>query len=51
MVTHRLEAPLMARYDRIYVLRGGTVCEAGSFDELMARDGYFKSLFTVAQEA
>lgn len=51
VVTHRLEAPLMARYDRIYVLRGGTVCEAGSFDELMAQDGYFKSLFTVAQEA
>lgn len=51
VVTHRLEAPLMARYDKIYVMRGGAICEAGRFDELMARDGYFKSLFAVAQEA
>ena len=51
VVTHRLEASLLERYDGIYVLRGGTVCEKGTFRELMARDGYFKSLFTVSQDA
>jgi len=51
VVTHRLEASLLERYDGIYVLRGGTVCEQGTFRELMARDGYFKSLFTIAQDA
>ena len=51
VVTHRLEAPLLEKYDTIYVLRGGTVCEAGSFRELMAGDTYFRSLYNVSQEA
>ena len=50
VITHRLEAPLLAQYDGILVLRGGTVCEAGSFDELMEMNGYFRSLYTVSQE-
>ena len=51
VVTHRLEAPLLEKYDTIYVLRGGVVCEAGSFRELMAGDTYFRSLYNVSQEA
>lgn len=50
VVTHRLEAPLLEKYDTIYVLRGGVVCEAGSFRELMAGDTYFRSLYNVSQE-
>lgn len=48
VVTHRLEQALLERYDAIYVLRHGQLCEAGTFRELMARKEYFYSLFTVA---
>lgn len=48
VVTHRLEAPLLARYDEILVLRNGTLWERGSFQELMERKGYFYSLYTVS---
>lgn len=48
VVTHRLEAPLLARYDQIFVLRGGRVVERGTFDELMAARGYFYGLYTVS---
>jgi len=50
VVTHRLEEEMLRRYDRILVLRGGMVCEQGSFEELMAANGYFRSLYTVSQE-
>ena len=50
VITHRLEAPLLRQYDGILVLRGGTVCESGTFDELMALGGYFRSLYTVSQD-
>lgn len=48
VVTHRLEAPLLARYDEILVLRNGTLWEQGSFQELMEKGGYFFSLYTVS---
>lgn len=47
VVTHRLEAELLAQYDGIFVLRNGRICEAGRFDELMERKAYFYSLYTV----
>ena len=50
VVTHRLEEETLRQYDRILVLRGGTVCEQGSFAELMEENGYFRSLYTVSQE-
>lgn len=50
VVTHRLDESLLRRYDRILVMRGGAICESGGFDELMVRGGYFRSLYTVAQE-
>lgn len=49
VVTHTLEASLLRRYDKIFVLRGGRIEEAGSFADLMANKGYFYALFTVAQ--
>ena len=49
VVTHTLEESLPRRYDKIFVLRGGRIEEAGSFADLMANKGYFYALFTVAQ--
>lgn len=49
VVMHTLEESLLRRYDKIFVLRGGRIEEAGSFADLMANKGYFYALFTVAQ--
>ena len=51
VVTHRLEAALMAQYDEILVLRDGRIQEQGSFAQLMDAKGYFYSLFTLSQPA
>ncbi len=47
VVTHALDAPLLRRYDRILAFRGGRIVEAGTFDELMQKKGYFYSLYTL----
>lgn len=49
VVTHSLEAALLRRYDAILVLRDGRVAEQGTFDDLLAKKGYFYALYTVAQ--
>lgn len=49
VVTHALEESQLRRYDRILTLKNGAVTEAGTFEELMEKKGYFYSLFTVAQ--
>lgn len=49
VVTHALDESLLKRYDFILTLKNGTITESGSFDELMAKKGYFYSLFTVSQ--
>ena len=48
-VTHQLEEALLSRFDQILVLRGGQICERGTFGELMDRRGLFYSLYTVSQ--
>lgn len=48
IVTHRLEAELLARYDAIIVMKDGQVQETGCFSELMTQRGYFYALYTVA---
>lgn len=48
VVTHRLDESLLCRYDRIVVMRGGRVCEQGTFEELMQKRGYFYSLYMVS---
>lgn len=50
VVTHTLDEALLRRYDGILVLKNGRIAEAGSFDALMARRGYFYALFTVSQQ-
>ena len=49
VVTHSLDESLLKRFDRILTLKNGTISEAGTFEELMAKKGYFYSLFTVSQ--
>lgn len=49
IVTHALEETLLRRYDRIYVLKDGRIDEAGKFEELMEKKGYFYALYTVSQ--
>ena len=49
VVTHALDENLLKRYDYVLTLKNGSITEAGSFDELMEKKGYFYSLFTVSQ--
>lgn len=49
VVTHSLEENLLKRYDCVLTLKNGSITEAGSFDELMEKKGYFYSLYTVSQ--
>ncbi|MDO4384598.1 MAG: ABC transporter ATP-binding protein [Clostridia bacterium] len=49
IVTHALEETLLRRYDRIFVLKDGRIDEAGTFEELMEKKGYFYALYTVSQ--
>lgn len=48
VVTHRLEEVILRRYDKILVMKNGTICEQGNFDTLMQQKGQFYSLFQIA---
>ena len=48
VVTHRLEEAILRRYDKILVMKSGTICEQGKFDTLMQQKGQFYSLFQIA---
>ena len=48
VVTHRLEEAILRRYDKILVMKNGTICEQGNFDTLMQQKGQFYSLFRIA---
>ncbi len=47
VVTRALEEKLLRHYDDIVTLKDGCVAETGTFDELMAKKGYFYALYTV----
>ena len=49
VVTHSLDENLLKRYDCVLTLKNGRIAETGSFQELMAKKGYFYSLYTVSQ--
>lgn len=49
VITHALDENLLRRYDCVLTMKNGSVVEAGSFEELMERSGYFYSLYTVSQ--
>jgi hypothetical protein len=48
LISHRFPTVRMA--DRIIVLRGGTVAEEGTHDELVARKGLYAELFSLQSE-
>ena len=47
VITHALDEALLRRYDGILVMKNGHIEERGTFDELMAKKGYFYALYTV----
>ena len=49
VVTHSLEEGLLRQYDGIIALKNGSIAESGTFDALIAKKGYFYSLFTISQ--
>ncbi len=49
VVTHSLDAQLLRQYDEVIAIKAGSLIETGTFDELMAKKGYFYSLYTVTQ--
>ena len=49
VVTHALDEGLLKRYDGILTFKNGEIVERGTFDELIAKKGYFYSLYTISQ--
>lgn len=49
VVTHALDENVLKRYDKILTMKAGRIVESGTYDELMAKKGYFYSLYTVSQ--
>lgn len=48
VITHKMEERVLKRFDEIIVLRNGKVYESGSFDELMEKNGVFRSLYELS---
>jgi ABC-type multidrug transport system fused ATPase/permease subunit len=48
VITHKLEERILRRFDEIIVLKNGKVYENGSFDELINKNGLFRSLYELA---
>lgn len=49
IVTHTLDEEVLKDFDKIIVMKNGTIVEADSFDNLMNEKGYFSALYTVSQ--
>ena len=47
-VTHRLQAETLAQFDEILVMHHGTLCESGTFNELLDRKQVFYSLYKLS---
>ncbi len=49
-ITHNMSPELLGRYDEIIFMRDGAVCETGSLEELLRRQGAFHSFYHLPQE-
>ena len=49
VVTHKLNEPILKKYDRILFMKDGGIVEDGSFDELMDRKGEFYKMFKFSE--
>jgi ATP-binding cassette subfamily B protein len=45
--THKLSKDILKKYDRIFVINNGQVCEEGNFDELTSYNGMFFKMYNV----
>ncbi len=48
-VTHKLDENILRRYDRILLIHSGELKESGTYDELVALNGYFKALIQITE--
>lgn len=48
VITHKLNADVLKRYDGIITMKDGKVAEVGNFDDLMDKRGLFYSIYTVS---
>lgn len=48
VITHKLEEKILKRFDEILVLKNGKVYENGTFEELIEKNGLFRSLYELA---
>jgi ABC-type multidrug transport system fused ATPase/permease subunit len=48
-VTHKLDENVLCRYDEIILMHSGEIKESGTYDELMALNGYFKALKQITE--
>ena len=44
VITHKLEEKILKRFDEILVLKNGKIYENGTFEELIDKNGIFRSL-------
>lgn len=44
MITHRLDEGILTKFDEILVMKNGNIVECGNYNELMNKNGIFKSL-------
>jgi len=49
VVTHKLNEPILKKYDRILFMKDGRIVEDGSFEDLMERKGEFYKLFKFSE--
>lgn len=49
-IIHKLSEEILSQYDEIIVMDRGQIVEAGTFDELVQRQGAFYKLYTLKQE-
>ena len=49
VVTHKLNEPILKKYDRILFMKDGRIVEDGSFEDLMDREGEFYKLFKFSE--
>lgn len=48
-ITHRLNKDILKKYDKIFVIKNGILCEQGTFEELLKRNGVFYGLYKIAE--
>ena len=46
-IVHQLKADSLKQYDEILVFSKGAIIERGNYDELIQKDGIFRSLLSV----